>query len=272
MTRHYFYAPSKDRASHRKGGVIAFELKAFYADKAYSDKLRREVTNFHVIDDIDVLVNTKTQEYYRFTFDVLGKDTCQGHSATSYKELKESLAGNYNNFRPIREKDYFRLRALALKLMFKHTNFKRMFTGRNEYYYARQDWAFSDQLRLTALHFHHALDPATQKHRQWRREVNIPNYNVKQTEEVTISFDKASKDGSKSNYCRFSLERARRSSYSSFSEALRSIFYREDQVQVTLPQYERLHKIVKHVIWERSELDISGLKGPQTYSVRILDL
>ncbi len=273
MTRYYFYAPSKYRQHLKKQGIIAFELQAFYAEKAYSQKSRKEVLKFGFLDDIDINVNTRNPGYYNFEFD-FGKDGCQCHHASSYKELKERLAES--GFRPVREKDYFRLRKLALKLMFRHTNFFRLPNGRNEYYYHNDSDSSWYKMQLAAVHFHHNLDRDTYKHMLWRQSVNIPNYNYLVAEEVDIMINKGAKGENPYQVIDFKIRSTRNSKgigykFENLESALKQTFYNREHQQVTLPQYERLRKIVKHLIWENSELDIAPLIPKQNYSVTILD-
>lgn len=56
----------------------------------------------------------------------------------------------------------------------------------------------------------------------------------------------------------------------SVKEALRLVFSDRQPVEVSRHQYERLRKFSKALMWENDELDISGLKKKQDYSVLIL--
>lgn len=85
MKRHYFYAPTLHRQKTREFGVISFKLKAFYSEKAFSDKAGKEIKRFNYIDQVDCVVQTRGEGNYRFEIDH-GKDGCEGH--WTYKTIR----------------------------------------------------------------------------------------------------------------------------------------------------------------------------------------
>lgn len=271
MKRYYFYSPSKHRQKTKENGVISFELAAFYAERAYSNKAGKEITRFYYIDQVDCVVDTRWKGNYRFEFDH-GKDGAQGHWAKSSKELKDALAEN--GFGPVSEKNYFRLRKLSLNLMYRHTNFLAYWTGKNEYYYCNNTYSGFYDIRLASFHHHHQLKADTLMIRKWRYEIGIPSYCVKKSEEIRIFI--ANNRGDKKRYesFKFSIEANklnRTANYTTFKEGVDSVYRKNEASKVTRHQYERLRKIAKFLIWENDELDISDLKKTQDYRVTILD-
>lgn len=274
MERYFFYAPVKkeNRKNYREKGFIAFQLCCLFGEKAISSKERREITSFKYIDQVDIMVSTRAAGMYRFKFDH-GKDGAHGHWVKKRLELIKSK--EESGFQLISEKQYFRIRKLALKLMFRHTNFAAHFTGRNEHYWSNETYHGFYHLRLASLHYHHRMDITDYKHQQWRYEHNITNYQVQLTDKIDLFLARQQPGKDRYESYKFSLEGSRyckADCYSTHALALDMVFHRKDPDQITRHQYERLRKIAKHLIWECSELDISAIKKKQTYFVRILDI
>lgn len=274
MKRYYFYAPSKYRTNQKGHGIMSFDLKAFYSEQAFSDRAGKELATFKNMDGVSCMVNRKVHGQYRFSMDH-GIDGCMGHFARSLKELQEDM--EHWGYIPVDEKSYFRLRKLATKLLYKHTNFKAYWHGRNDYFYSNESCGSFYNFRLGSVHYHHNLKEQKLDFRKWMFKSNLPVNILEVTEEINI-FMARNKGREKDHFhsYKFSLEGNRglwlKKRKASVEDALYYIFGNKEVEQVSARQYERLRKIAKYLMWEHDELDISPLRKKQNYSVRILDI
>jgi hypothetical protein len=266
MERYYFFkTDDKYRKDERKLGVISFHLKALYSEVAFSKKHNKEVFNFKYFDNIDITVNTKVHGSYIFDVET-GVNGCCGESATTTKELYAQL----NKFRKISEQDYFRMRALALRLMFRHTQFFNISNqGTNAFAYSRP-WSYG--LHKVKISVHKELinskdEPS--EFLEWLTKEGFDRYEVANHETIEIFINK---DNNKVDrpYRDASFKIRGQSSYgrhASFQEAHKRTFWNDDFMIVAENQYQRARKVLMKMIFDSTELDISSLKKEQTYSV-----
>lgn len=269
MKRYYFYAPSDERTRHKEIGLIRFRLKALYAEDAYDQRLGSRVTSFKYFDEIDVSVNTRQKGIYDFKFDT-GVDGCTGELATNFKELKERM----QSFLQVTEDQYFRLRTTALGLMFRYTDvFNFCPNGKSRYYYANRDKGSFYDLKLPAFNYQFNRSGDDVEFLKWMKGSRLKKYDVTDQEVIQIFIYKAKPGEEPYQTSKFSI--SANSGYGrhpSFKQAYKRTFYKEDFSSVTLPQYERLRKFVKKLIFDATDLDISKIKKEQTYGVTILDI
>ncbi len=204
MVRYYFYAPSPYRVSQRKQGVVSFRLKAYYSEQAYSDKERKEVVRFHELDEVTCRVNLKTAGQYQFEF-AHGVDQCVSHWSRSYGELRADM--EKWGYRRIDEQNYFRLRKLAIKLLYRHSHRFHYWWGRNKYYYKNESGKDFYELDLCALHYHHRLQQYSPYMQAFLRQANQGPDNILVAETISLFLARDSPgQKQRSQSFKFSLE------------------------------------------------------------------
>ncbi len=269
MKRYYFYSLDY-RKEHKQNKVISFELKALYAEKAFSNKVNKEVVSFKYFDKVKCKVKTNINALYYFSFDH-GTDGCEGHSATSCKDLQNDLE-QYSSFKLINEKNYMRLRRLAVKLMFRHTKYFDSSLANSEFYYSKQPGNFWDVHIIRMLPFQDD-GSSTEEYKLWKKQNSIPEFTVSILERIDIFIAKPDTQGKQYQSFSFNLEANNKgiNKYVSIQEAVESQFYHRECERVSLANYMRFRKFCILKIWNHYELEISKLKEKQNYSVRILD-
>lgn len=120
MKRYYFYKRNKNIREDLKGDVIDFSLSALYSEKVYSQNQRKEVFRFSYFDQIKICISTKTKGIFQVDYNS-GTDGCMGSGTNSLKELKEFFSKD--GYSLISEKEYFRLRKLAIKFIHQKIKF-----------------------------------------------------------------------------------------------------------------------------------------------------
>lgn len=272
MKRYYFYTPTEYRKEQRKQGVIDFRLDALYSEDAYSDKISKEVKSFSYFDQIRTLVATRATGYYHFMFET-GKDLSSGHYAKSEKELLEAYKGSIR----ISENDYIRLRKVAVGLMFRHTEFfHQLADGDSKYLWCNETYSSFWAIRLTALHYKYNSKGEDTATLEYFKERNLPLNDCSVPEEIRLHI---AKPDHKTKEQRFKCSTFEISGYKyncryyNFDEAIKSLRNRNREYEeITHPQFQRIRKICKALMFQYSELEISELKKPQTNFIRILNI
>lgn len=271
MKLYYFYTPAKLRNEEKKHGVINFDLDALYCEDAYSDQDRKQVKSFKYFDSIRAFVSTRTKGRYNFKFET-GNDLCTGHYAKTEKELLKAYHGAIR----ISEKNYIRLRKVAIGLMFRHSEFLlQMSDGESKYLWCNNSYNSFWDIRLTALHYKYNSKGEDTAILNFFKERNLPLYDCNVPEEIRIHI---AKPDPKTKERRFKCTTFEISGYGwnvryyNFQDAIKSLKSRNSEYAVIQKkQYERIRKICKALMFEYCELEIEELKKPQAYSVRILN-
>lgn len=270
MKRYYFYKRTRDIVDNLKGDVVDFSLCAFYSTKEYSQKRKKEIDQFHYFDNIYLCLATKTQGLYRLRVDS-GTDGCSGHWATSIKELKEDLIKD--NYKLISEQDYFRLRRLAFRLVFKHIKFfiPTESAVRNFFYQNSFSRSFYD-IKLVSTSEKSNIRNYPQDTVNYYKEKNWKLYDCRLDESyrIFISKDKNYKSNT------FEIESSHFLPYYEniweFQKSCNMDFKENKVNNIQEFQFDRLKKFITELILDRSDLDISKIIPKQTNSITILDL
>ncbi|MCD0480416.1 hypothetical protein LPB90_18410 [Chryseobacterium sp. LC2016-29] len=265
MKRYYFYKRTNSIAD-----IIEFSLCALYSTLEYSQKLRKDIDQFHYFDDIKLCLATKTQGVYRVRVDS-GTDGCTSHWATSLKELKQ--AHSKDEYLLISERDYFRLRRLAFKLIFKHINFFKPTESltRNFFYQNSFSRSFYD-IKLISTSEKENIYNYPESTVDFYKENKWKLYDCRLDESFRIFI---SKDKNyKSN--KFEIESSHFGPYyEDLQEFLKSsnLDFKNNKVgSIKDFQFQRLKKYITEMILDRSDLDISSILPKQTDSITILDI
>lgn len=229
--------------------------------------------NFSFFDKINVCISTKTKGIYRIKYDS-GTDGCSGHWATSSQELKDGFISD--EFTMISEKQYLRLRKMALHLIFKNINFFHPVDDDAE----RNFFLVNKTRRGTREFYDINLVSTSQKHNirnydqstlDFYSERNYKLRDLRIDEEFRIF---VSKDlNYKTN--KFKIESAHFNPYYEDMKELKAsslIPKSEETKELSEYQFERFKKICKALILERSSLDISNILPHQKHSITILDI
>lgn len=272
MKRYYFFTPTKYRNEERKQGLIDFRLDALYSEDAYSDKIGQEVKSFSYFDKIRTLVATRTTGYYHFMFET-GKDLALGHYAKSERELLEAYKGSIR----ISEKNYIRLRKVAIGLMFRHTEFfKQVADGESKYLWCNDTYRSFWAITLTALHYKYNSKGESPETLEYWKERNLPLYDCTVPEEIRLHIAKPHHETKEHHFKCSTFEVTGYKAtgrYYDFDDAIKSLKSRNDVFEeITHSQFQRIRKVCKALSFEYSDLEISELKKPQTKSIRILNI
>lgn len=272
MKRYYFYKNKRtdDIREDLKGNLIVFSLSALYGEKAYSQKKGKEEMRFKFFDEIDLNISTKTQGIFKVDVDT-GTDSCSGHWANSFKELQEGFSKDGYSLIP--ERDYLRLRRLALRLIFKHIKFfSDTDCDAERKYFCQNDHSrgFFD-LTLVSTSEKYNIRNYDDKQIEYGEKIGLPMNDLRIDEDFRIFI---SKDKNyKSN--KFQIESSHFNAYYENSEKfLTGNLLRKDKKTVEIKdfQFERLKRMVIDLIFDRSDLDISSILPKQQHTVTILDI
>lgn len=270
MKRYYFYKRNTNLRPNLKGDVIAFSLSALYSTKAYSQKLRKEICQYHYFDDIDLCVSTKTPGIYKVDVDA-GTDGCKGHGAISFKELQEGFARD--GYSIISEREYFRLRKLALRLIFKYINFFYASDPAAERkYFCQNDCCGSFyNVKLISTSKKYNIRNYDEKQIEYGAKIGLPlnDLRIDEVFRIFITKDKNYKSTT------FSIESSHFNGYyENYEKFVSGNFWPKDKTTMELQEFQftRLKKLVLELLLDRSSLDISNILQKQTGTVTILDL
>lgn len=272
MKRYYFYTPNEYRDECRKKGIIDFNLAALYCEDAFSDKVGQKVKSFSYFDEVKAFVCTRTDGQYSFRIET-GKDLASGHYAKSEKELFEAYKASIQ----ISERNYLRLRKVALGLMFRHTQiFNQPDSGENKYLWCNEYRSSFYDLSLAALNYTYNSKNDDDDTLQYFKERGLPLYDCSVSEEIRIHIAKPNKKTKERSFKCSTFEikgHKANCRYYDLPDAIKSLKklneYYED---IERFQFDRIRKICKALMFDYSELEYSELKKPQTHSIRILDL
>lgn len=272
MKLYFFYTPDEYRGECRTKGIIGFKLNALYSEDAYSDKINKQVKSFSYFDQIRCLVSTKTEGYYNFRLET-GKDLASGHYAKSEKELFEAYKGSIR----ISEKNYLRLRKLAIALLFRHTQiFNQPEGGESKYFWRNEYRSSFYDLRLTALHYKYNSKNEDVKTLEFFKERDLRLFDCCVPEEIRIHIAKPNRTTKERNFkcTTFDISGHKANCrYYDLPDAIKTLKNRDEYYEeIERLQFERIRKICKALMFEYSELEYSELKQPQTHSIRILDI
>ena len=273
MNRFYFFSADKYRKDHRAIGVLNFKLTALYEEKVFSSKRGKEESNFSYFDTVNTFVSTQTTGLYRFKV-ATGKDLATGLSVKSKKELLNYMADT--GYQLISEKNYLRLRKLAIKMLFRHSNFDKITEGENRYIWNNQTYHGFWDIKMASFNYLYNRREHDQKMINYLNGLNLPANDIGITEYIRLHISKPKK-GERLFKC-YSFEIEANSNlktnglYGTFEEGFKRLEGDNYPVEITESQYDRVRKICKYLMFEYSELDISYLKKKQDYSVRVLDL
>lgn len=271
MRRFYFYNRRTDIKENLKGDIIDFSLSALYSTRAYSQKLRKEVSQFHYFDEVKLCLSTKTPGVYHVRVST-GTDGSTGHMATSLKELKENLFKD--NFNLVSERDYLRLRRMAFLLIFKHVNFFKPteFDATRKFFY-ENSWSrgFYD-VKLISIsekknirNYPESTIKLYEDH-NWK----LNDCRIDEDFRIFISKDKKYKCNT------FEIESSHFNPYYENVEDFKKgnvLNFKENRVECIKDfQFERLKKIIIELILVRSDLDISKILSKQISNITILDI
>lgn len=270
MKRYYFYK-RMDVRGDLKGDVIDFSLSALYSTKEFSQKLRKEISQFHYFDEIHLCISIKTKGIFQVSVDS-GTDGCSGHYATSFQELKQSFLSN--GYSIITERDYFRLRKLAIRLVFKNINF---FVPENDSDFSRRFFYQNDfsrsfyDIKLISISEKYNIRNYNKTQIEFEKKIGFPimDLRVDETFRIFISKDKNYKTS------KFQIESSHFNPYyENYKEFSSKNFLRKERRTNEIKdfQFERLKRIVVELILERSTLDISSIIPNQQHTITILDI
>ena len=269
MNRYYFFKRNSNIRKELKGDLIDFSLSALYSTKEYSLKNKKEISQFHYFDEMHACISTKTPGIYQVSFDS-GTDGCHGHYATSVKELKNCFSEQC--YSCISERDYFRLRKLAIKLIFKHIKFFNQDNEdaeRKHFYQTSWSKAFYDiKLVSTSERYNIQNYPESQLKSFKEDEIKLNNLRIDEDFRIFISKDKKYKSN------KFQIESKHFNPYyENYQGFMSSNFLRKDKktIEVQDFQFNRLKKMVTALILDRIHLDISSILPAQTSLITILD-
>jgi len=269
MERYYFYCPSKYRIGQRKVNVLNFKIEALYEENI-TDKNGRKIQHFSYFDVIKVDVATKVKGYFDFDVDT-GTDSCTGHWAKSKREfLKDQEERGY---KMISERQYNRLRKLALLLMFRYSEtFNQLQKGTNLYAWANESYHAFYDIRLIALNYQYNSKNHDQKFLQYLKERELPLNDVTISEEIRIHIARPKPGQRPYQSYRFSIKgNDQYLRYQNFDEALGRLHSKsENYEEITDLQFARIRKLCKYLMYEFSPLDQSRIIPEQSYSVRII--
>lgn len=272
MKRYYFYQPAKERQHQRSTGCIEFELAALYAETQFSTARAKEEAHFSYFDQVSVRVATRNPGIYLFEVET-GKDSAMGHWAKKHSELLQAY--QERGYLLITEQQYFRLRKLAIALLFKHTEFfNAPAAGESRYAWSNATYDGFWDMELTALNYKYNQKNDDQswldKMAEWGHSLN----DVIIPEQVRVFIAKP-RNGERHFKCyNFKISGNHSPRYSNWEEAFKYVERksRTDHFQeVTDLQYNRLRKICRHLMQEYCELNITPLLKKQDYTVRVLD-
>lgn len=270
MNRYYFYKRNENIREDLKGDVIDFSLCALYSSRAYSQKLRKEISDFHYFDEIKLCISTKNPGIYLVAVDT-GTDGCHGHYAKSLKELKEALSGD--EYSLISEREYFRRRKLAMRLIFKHINFFNPDVAETERKYLLQRDFSRDfyDIKLISTSEKYNIRNYDQKQIEFGEKISLPMNDLRIDEDFRVFLSKY-----KSYKCNsFQIESSHFNPYyKNYEKFLSGSFLRKDKKTVEIKdfQFERLKRMVIEFLLERADLDISKIIPKQQYTTTILDI
>ncbi|MDV3950546.1 hypothetical protein CMT75_18690 [Elizabethkingia anophelis] len=271
MIRYYFYKKRLDIREDLKGNMIDFSLSALYSTKGYSQKFRKEISQFHYFDQIHLCISTKTKGIFQIDVDS-GTDGCMGHYSKSLNELKESFS-KYG-YCLISERNYFRLRKLAMRLIFKNIQF---FIPENDEAFQRK---YLYQTNYSSGFYDITLISTSEKYNirnydenqiEYGKKIGIPMNDLRINEyfRIFISKDKNYKAN------KFSVESNHFNPYyQNYQEFINGNFLRKDKniVEIKDFQFARIKKMVVELILDRSDLDISSIIPKQQHTITILDI
>jgi hypothetical protein len=252
MNVYYFYKPSEYRPEQRSKGVIDFDLKAFFCNDSSILKKQR----FHYGDEVSVLAATKEPGLYDFEFlsDLLGT---QVQSDINVIHLKELMLKRKYHW--VSEKNYFRYRKLAIKLMVQKTSFLHFpFEGEHKYIWGHDTNTYFYDLRLYALTYRVNAANHDERTLKFFREQNIKTNDLTVPEEVSLFFNKSLPKGGWSDYTyRLHIRGiGMNPRYHNFEEALSSFKHcrHNDYQTISAAQYDRLRNFCRQLFLKHSDL------------------
>lgn len=106
MNIHFFYSRKYN------GSWYALVLEAIMEEDAYCNNSNYLQKSFTYIEEIHAMINTDLRSFHCANFRIeFGKNQCRGAASKSVKHLYDSkLKDKYENFIPITQKQYERLR------------------------------------------------------------------------------------------------------------------------------------------------------------------
>lgn len=268
MKRYYLYKKDADFREDVKRKIITFSLEAYYSEKAYSQKSGKEITRFLRFDDIDLKVDKLNNSIYDVHYDS-GTDSCHGSGSENYSEFIKDR--NHWKFKLISERDYFRLRKLAIRLILKNINFQVSKDERERRYFLLVSGrkSFYDFEIFSASYKYNIKnlsdnDLKFYKERNWKMYDTVIDERYKLFISKEENFKSAKYDISSAHF---------NQNYYDFEDMMKSLAFSDCEVkEVTFLQFERLKKLSKKLVLENSDLDISNILKNQGYSVTILDI
>lgn len=272
MKLYFFYTPSQYRTECRQKGIIDFKLEALYCEDAYSEKVSRNVKSFSFFDVIRTFVATKTEGQYNFRLET-GRNLSTGHFAKSEKELLEAYKGSIR----ISERNYLRLRKVAIGLLFRHTKvFTQPVDGESKYLWCNDTYGSFYDIRLSALNYKYNYKNKDAETLEFFQERKLPSYDCAVPEEIRLHISRPNPKTKERRFKCSTFEITGNTAncrYYDIPDALKSLA-RESREYKELEkfQFDRIRKICQTLMYEYSDLEYADLKPPQTHSIRILDL
>lgn len=271
MRLFYFFRPTDYSKDSRKTGYIRIELRAFFEEVVFSTPQQKEVSSFRYLDKVDSFIHTKLRGKYKFDF-TYGKDNAHAHWAKSESELIADM--REEGFELTDELLYFKQRELCLNLLYRHTGFLDMITGRNDYFYFNDSHNTFYDLRLASFHYHHSLHKDSFKERIWQHNNKIQTSDIHRAEFIMLHIPKNISSQRKFEAYSFTIEANHplfsHATHRTLNSALDAGFSDRECSAITKHQYERLRKICKYLMFENDPLDISEVIKPQKYIPRVL--
>lgn len=268
MKRYYFYKKENVFTEKVRKQIISFSLQAYYSEKAYSQKSGKEITRFLRFDDIDLKVEKLNNSIYDVSLDS-GTDSGHGSGLENYSEFIKDR--NHWKFNLISERDYFRLRKLAIRLILKNINFNVSTDQRERKYFLLVNGrrSFYD-FELLSASYKYNLKNLSERDLNFHKERNWKLYDTVIDERFKLFISKEEKFKS----VKYDISSVHfNQKYYDFDDMMNSLTFSDCEVkEVTYLQFERLKKLAKKLVLENSDLDISDILNKQEYSVTILDL
>lgn len=268
MKRYYFYKRRSDIREDLKGDLIDFSLSALYSEKAYSQRRGKEVFNYKYFDQVSLCISTKTAGIFQVKVDS-GTDGCTGHYSNNFQDLKNSFMKD--GYSLISERNYFRLRKLAMRLIFKNIQF---FVHENDverrYIYQNDSFGSFYDIALTSTSEKYNIRNYDEKQIEYGNKIGLPMNDLRIDESLRIFIAKDT--NFKSN--QFQIESSHfKPYYQNYEEFIKGNFLRSEKKKSEIEdfQFERLKNKIIELILERSDLDISSIIAKQKHSVTILD-
>lgn len=265
MKRYYFYKPSKYRKAEREHGIIDFELCALYSEDVHYHSDGKNAKSFTYFDQFNVCASTKEKGVYCFKVDT-GYQSSHGHWARNSKDLTD--AHREAGFFVVSERDYNRLRRLAVYLLFRTVENLNIQAGDNFYAWSNGSYSRLWELKLINTNYRYNRTNLSEEmlNDETVQKLGMSDYAI--NEEINIFIFKP--NGLKS--AKFSIvSHTFLPRYHTLEESRKYLLNENaDEIEeLQEQQYLRLRRFCKRLMYEFIDLDISAIQHKQTHKVTV---